>query len=575
MTLVQERPVASGEMSPIETEKRRVRGLLTESHLVVLIAGVSYATVAGFLDFRYQVFPPDAVFRMANGFYVLYSRHFHLAAIGFVWNPLTSVADMVPLLLKDLWHPLVSRDIAASTMTVVAMVGAVHQLRAMIREWGVARTPRLVLTALFALNPMVIYYAANGMSEALYLFTTIGTARYLRRWFAEDDLRSLVFAGAMLAFCYLAREEGVAIAAVSGLLVLGVSVYRATGPRRLMTALTDLAVYLLPVFTAFVGWAFASLVITGSAFDQFTSQYGNTAQIQDYGSYYHLLPGHYLQRLTHELSGLESMAPLLPLVIVVAAVVAVRRRDGQMLVPVSIFGGGIGFTLLSYLDNQIFPWFRFYILAVPLEVLLVAAILAPGELVVERQHSGDATPSAARSTRTLGVVVSLAGACLALLLIGPSIITTARAMNNKNIGIEESAQLSAVFHPSTYRKLPSDSDLLPIMPYLENLNLPDADVVTDNAYDCMATTIMRSSNPKIFVITNDSDFQKILADPLTWHVHYLVVPPPGGIFDAIISAYPTLYKSGAGFAKLVRQFPVTSICPALRLYKVTGHTSTP
>ena len=575
MTLLQERPVASEEVTRIETEKRRSRGLLTESHWVIVIAGVSYASVAGFLDFHYQVFPPDAVFRMANGFYVLYSRHFHLAAIGFVWNPLTSVADMVPLLLKDLWHPLVSRDIAASTVTVVAMVGAVHQLRTMISEWGVARTPRLVLTALFAINPMVIYYAANGMSEALYLFTTIGTARYLRRWFTEGDLRSLAFAGTMLAFCYLAREEGVAIAAVSGLLVLGASVYRATGQKRLMTGLTDLTVYLLPVFTAFIGWAFASLVITGSAFDQFTSQYGNTAQIQDYGSYYHLLPGHYLQRLTHESTALESMAPLLPLVIVVALVVAVRRRDGQMLVPVSIFGGGIGFTFLSYLDNQIFPWFRFYILAVPLEVLLVAAILAPGGLAIERRHTGSTAPSTARSTRGLGVVVSLAGACLALLLIGPSVITTARAMDNKKIGIEESAQLAAVFHPSTYRTPPSDSDLLPIMPYLENLNLPDADVVTDDAYDCMATTIMRSSNPKIFVITNDSDFHKVLADPLTWHAHYLVVPPPGGIFDAITSAYPTLYKSGAGFAELVHQFPVTSICPALRLYRVTGHTSTP
>ena len=571
MTLVQDRPVTSLEVSPVEDETRSGRGLLSEGRLVALITGLSYATAAGFLDFHYRIFPPDAVFRMANGFYVLYSRHFHLAAIGFVWNPLTSVADMVPLLFKDIWHPLVSRDVAASLASVIAMTGAVHQLRSMIKEWGIQRTPRLALVALFALNPMVIYYSANGMSEALYLFTTIGTARYLRRWFAEDDLRSLVNAGGMVALCYLAREEGVAIAAVSGLLVLVCSALRAKGQHRVLSALTDVMVYLLPVIASFVAWAFASLVITGSAFDQFTSQYGNSAQIQDYGSYYHLQHGHYGARIAHEVTALESLAPLLPLLILVAAVAAIRRRDGQFLVPLAVFGGGIGFTMLSYLDNQIFPWFRFYILALPLEVLLVAAILASLAPAVEPSNQTMRTTK----TRASRVAISLIGACLAILLVAPSLVTTAKAMDNPKIGIEESAQLVTVFHPSRYRTPPSDDAVLPILPYLEKLNLPDGDVVTDDAYDCMATAIIRSSNPKIFVITNDSDFHRILSDPLTWNAHYLVVPPPGGIFNAVSGQYPTLYKNGGGFAKLIRQFPETSICPTLRLYKVTGHTSTP
>ena len=72
--------------------------VLTEAGLVALAAAGVFIVAAMLLDFRYEVFPPDSVFRMANGFYVLYSRHFHLAAIGFVWNPLTSVADMGPLL---------------------------------------------------------------------------------------------------------------------------------------------------------------------------------------------------------------------------------------------------------------------------------------------------------------------------------------------------------------------------------------------------------------------------------------------------------------------------------------------
>jgi len=550
--------------------------MLTEAGLVASVAAILYGIAAALLDFRYQIFPPDSVFRLANGFYVLYSRHFHLAAIGFVWNPLTSMADMVPLLAKDLWRPLVTRDVAASLVTVVAMVGAVHQMRSLLDEWGIRRTQRLVLTALFALNPMIVYYAANGMSEALYVFTTVGTVRYLRRWLADDDSRSLVYAAAMLALCYLAREEAVAIALTSGTLVLIVSMRRSTGPRRFVTGLTDAVIYLFLFLASFVGWAFASLIITGSAFGQFTSQYGNAAQIQEYGSYYHLVPGQYVARLAHEAMALEAMAPLMPVLLVAALVVAICRRDVQVAAPLAVIGGGILFTLLGYLDNQVFPWFRFYILCAPLEVLLLASIMAP------RPGTDGRVAAAVRSTRvaavrgpslgTLGTVGALAAA---VVLVGPSLVTTASAMDNPKIGIEESAQLRDVFHPSLYRPPPTDAVLLPVMPYLEKLNLPDGDVITDDAFDCMATTIVRSTNPKIFVITNDSDFAKILADPLTWNVHYVVVPPPGGVYNAVTAAYPDLYQNGAGFSRLVRQFAPTSICPALRLYKVVGHPSGP
>ena len=107
--------------------------------------------------------------RMANGFYVLYSRDPHLAAIGFVWNPLQSVADIVPLLFYHLWPALATRDMSGTIVSSLCMAGATYQLLCAFREWGVPRAPRLVLIALFAINPMVIFYGANGMSEALYL----------------------------------------------------------------------------------------------------------------------------------------------------------------------------------------------------------------------------------------------------------------------------------------------------------------------------------------------------------------------------------------------------------------------
>ncbi len=280
-------------MIPVASDgatKHRWAGLRSESghrgsrHRRPVLA--VYLTIAFILDFKTLSFNGDAVARMANGFYVLYSGDPHLAAIGFVWNPLQSILDILPLLFKDLWPSLASHDMAGSIVSVLCMVGAVHQVRAALREWGVLRGPRLLMTLIFAINPMILFYSGNGMSEALYLFTLIATARYLARWLRYDDLRSLIYAAVTLGLCYLARNEAVLPAILAGALVLAASYGREQGPRRerRMRALTDSIIFLLPFLTALIGWSIASDVITGQLFPQFTSQYGNTAQLAASGA---------------------------------------------------------------------------------------------------------------------------------------------------------------------------------------------------------------------------------------------------------------------------------------------------
>ena len=158
-----------------------------------------YITVGILLDFHYQTFNGDAVSRMANAFYVLYSRDPHMAAVGFVWNPGTSIADFVPLLFYHLWTPLASHMFAASLVSATCMAGAVYQVHATLAEWGVPRAARLVLAAILALNAMILYYGGNGMSEGLYVFTLLATCRYLLRWLRDNDLRSLVYAASASA----------------------------------------------------------------------------------------------------------------------------------------------------------------------------------------------------------------------------------------------------------------------------------------------------------------------------------------------------------------------------------------
>ena len=244
---------------------------------------------------------------MANGFYVLYSSDPHLAAIGFVWEPLQSVADMVVLLGNHLWPALSHNDMAGSLVSALAMAGAVFQMRAALREWGVSRAPRLVLTAFFALNPMILYYGGNGMSEALYLFTLITSTRYLLRWMRDGDLRSLAYSAVALGFCYLTRNEAALAALMGGLAVGVVSYWRTKGrrPSRIRTGTSDLMIFGVPAFIAALGWAICSYVIIGQFLEEeFALRAPCAPAAPDHNSL------HY--RVLYEIHAIGALAPFCP-----------------------------------------------------------------------------------------------------------------------------------------------------------------------------------------------------------------------------------------------------------------------
>ena len=103
--------------------------------------------------------------------------------------------------------------------------------------------------------------------------------------------------------------------------------------------------------------------------------------------------------------------------------------------------------------------------------------------------------------------------------------------------------------------------------------LTDGQVIVDNFSGCIPAVIIGSPNPDIFVIPNDRSFQRTLADPLTFHAHYIldVDPRYNGALTAPNISYPSLWSTGAGFSKLVHTFSAGGICDEFRLFKVVRH----
>ena len=336
------------------------------------------------------------------------------------------------------------------------------------------------------------------------------------------------------------------------------------------SATTDLVIFEIPVFFAFAGWAVVSYVITGQPFQQFTSVYGTTSQLNVSGKQgpHQLLHA----RILHDVHDIYYLAPTIPIIVALALFLSYKRRDVGVLAPLTVVGGGLAFDALAYISGSIAEWFRYFITAVPLEVLLVGCIFSTAPALVGAARKFKPQPSRAR--RSLGAVAAVVGV---LVLVLPSSVTTVMGMGNPTVGFEETQHLGFIFlkHPSTYdQQAPATWPAMQsITDYLAGRQFSNGQIVVDNFSGCIPQIVTMSPNPRIFVIPNDRDFQRTLDDPLTFHAHYILdVDPSGdGSLTAINILYPALWKTGAGFSKQVHSWKAQGECPAFRLFRVTQH----
>ncbi len=539
------------------------RGRLVRSSPFLLPLAV-YLVVGAVLAFHYASFQGDGQNRVADAYYVLFSRDPHLAAIGFVWNPLPTLAVLPLLPFKFLWPTLTERAYAGDIVSALFMAGAVYQLQAMLADLGVRLLPRAALTALFAAHPMIVYYAANGMSEAPFLFALVLTSRYLVRWLDDGDLVALMISGMGLALAYLTRIEALAAALFATAVVLVVASTRQR-PARWTSGLAHAGVFVAPCAATFAALSAISWVIVGDPLQQLSSVYGTASQLrvlQAAGSNALTKPAgaFALQQVT-------SLAPLLVVAAGVGLAAAVRRRDVRILAALATIGGVLVFAVAAFIAGKTIGSTRYFITAVPLTVVLAGTALASPRPNGAASHRG--------GSRGRPAVLNALVALLVVAVAAPGIVTAERAMLDPKVDPEDSGHLSYVVRSGAAVTDAARADshrydrTRAIAHYLDGLRLPDGSIVVDTFDTCVPYVVLASKRPKQFVITNDRDFGRVLADPAIFHARYLMPPPPGGYgdLDALNRTYPSLYEDGAGMATLAHEFTGAG-CPAFRLYRV-------
>ncbi|WP_430334869.1 ABC transporter [Rhodococcus sp. ACT016] len=551
-------------------EKRRkpwaLYGVLFAAYLAV---GVWMNLGVGFIF-------TDSLSRVAAVSGVLLSRDPHLAAIGFVFTPLTAFAQLPLGFLGHWWPELLRWNLTAVVMSAAFMAGAVVQIRGIARDRGCSTVLVVVLTALFALNPMIVMYAANGMSEAPFVFFVCWAVRRLMRWMRSDGVHDLIAAGIALALAYLTRYDAIAPMLVAGALVGLVTAVRhrptAQSARgdRWWAAAVDVSLVVGPGVAAFAAWSFTSWLITGTVFQQFSSVYGNSAILEQSGGGSTTTA---VDRAVFSLTEMAVLGPAVPLLLIVAAVLAYRRRDAEILVPFTVFGAVLGTQSLLYLMDSTFPFLRFYITIIPFAFVLVV-LLAQSRAPVISHRPGHFAPEPRPVPPYPGPspLVALA-VCL---LVGSTAVTTV-AMGNARLAALEHSIASAIVpgrqDPDELAILRTFGAERRIADYLDSLDLPEGSVLLDTVEGFAVVTA--SENPKQFVVTSDTDFAKILDDPAGHGVQYILAVPntKRGVADAVNRRYPTMFETGSGGvgALVLEMRNDGGTEPEMwRLYRVTG-----
>ena len=197
----------------------------------------------------------DALSRTANAIFVIAGRDPHMGAIGFYWPPLSSFVELpFVLVLKHFGRA----DLAGPISTALCMAAAVVVVAYICRFLGLGRVLTIVVAVLFGLNPVIVFSAANGMSEAsAYLMLCIGMLGFFRYCRGRRPTDMAIMATG-LAFVAMARVEAI----LFGVVVIAVATIDFKDlPRSVPRSVARASVGVLPVIYLFALWMAVQAVL--------------------------------------------------------------------------------------------------------------------------------------------------------------------------------------------------------------------------------------------------------------------------------------------------------------------------
>ncbi len=460
----------------------------------------------------HKVLLGDAMSRTANSFYVFYSIPHRLTSMGLVWNPLPSVIQLPFVLLSKLWRPLVTKGISMSFASALFEAWGVKSMYRCFHTLKCRERDALIIIILFVVNPYVMFYGANGMSEIMMAAAGMQIISSLTCWIRKGEPFYIMEMGMTFVIMFLIRYEAVPFALFVGLgMTLHMLIskrerkyYPGKGIEPFWYIESTMWVTFLPLIFSVVCWIIYNWLITGNPLYFMDSGYSMSA----YSAYY------------QDYGGILSAVSFVferiwPMLIPFAALLIARALTGtffryETLIMVFSVLGLSAFTTVLILIGKSGGYVRY--VCYP---LFFAPAFVPYAI------------NAARDRASMVVRIMAVGLAASALVF--------------TWGFSQ----SPMFREDLFLNIPANSET--VAEYL-NANCRNSRVLMDSYRTYYI--IMNADHPEEWVISCSTDFEDCVADPVRTGIDYIVVPQIGsyGNMDALNIAWPELYNNGAGWA---------------------------
>lgn len=478
------------------------------------------------------IIPVDANSRVASAHYILFSRYPHLGAIGFIWNPLPSLVQLPIMLFKPLYAPIATSALSGVLTTAIfAGLSALLLFRNGV-YFGLSTLWSLTLSFLFAINPFILLYGANGMSESLFTCIIILVIISFTRWMADSSTQHIVIMAMGLMLAFLTRYEAVPLSAAIAVCVMIVILRtnESLSLRNRISKLESTWVVLLTPFTfAVLLWLFLNYTLMGDALFFYHSQYSNLSQTQsnEANQEFIRLIGNPILVLLYVFKKMWVFS--IPLFFIVLWRIVKRnlfRKD--MLILIGLLLSVPSLQIMMLYQGSSNGFLRFFFYSLP-----ILAAWLPYE--INLQNKRGKLKKIMISTYVLSLIVSAA------------MVYT--VMKDPNLAPEESDTLLL----NNSKTLESSRIAKEIAVYLDKEH-PDKFILMDTFSAFQVH--LNSRFPKQHIITSDFDFQQYLEAPLSHPLDYLLLPKPEGVakLNALNQAYPDLFDNGADWCVLEKDF---------------------
>jgi len=527
-------------------------GKFQEDSIIFLILFIFYLSLGIYLTQFRQFLPGDAMARMVSAWLVFQGTEQKLATIGFVWPPIPTLL-ILPLTLIP---PLVKTWLAPVIVSSICMTVAGVAINQIARLCNLSRVWRYLLILLFATNPLILSFGANGMSEAVLIAFTLVGFYWLIRFWETDRNTHLILCGLFMGFLPLIRYEVLLITVAVGLVIfahswarhshLSVIDLRNFLEGRLL-AYASLVVY--PIFL----WMLVNWQIMGSPifFIDNPQSALNVAETQ--------ISSYIDTRFFGAMAlGFKLWIEPFPLGIVITVVVILYGiwRKSALLI-------GLGLIQLitpvfqGLLINQSasVPLVRYYIIGIPLAIV---AFLAAWQDFVATYTAYDTRFSLFKT----GVLATFAIVFIASNLSSNSVLLSSKFQSIENptwVGLSTKDPI-----PYTHFKQPGEG--LKVGRVIPEI-VPDGSRVLLDTYAGGYAIILGSGNPKLFLDFTDPHFDNAVLRPWEYADYVLVASnDTEARLSAVNTAHPDLHSLGATWAVLVDELPATIY--DWRLYKI-------